>query len=617
MDDVLSLRDVWRDYGGLEAVRGVSLDISRGEVHALVGQHGAGKTTLALLISGMLKPRTGTITFCGKRHGSLNLPLSNRMGIKMVYQQLCLNDNFTVAENLFAHDRRVNSFAWGSSRRVNAAAAGLMERYSFGIDPTAKLRRLSLSERAVVDILKQVYSNPVLLVLDEALEKLTPSALSRIVPILLERVKQGMSILFITHRIDDVYSFADKVSIIRDGKLIFTGATSDIDNVRLVRLAYTQFSAQEGTSPTTAEFTRFLRYNEAILEHLPIGLLVTDAEDRVKLANTFFTDAFSLSEGAYRNRPVADLLSGMSGATTGELTAALRSRADHELFNVGLRIGARMTLNNIKTLPVWDGGQHIGNILVIEDITEYDKLQKKVMLTDKLASVGLLAAGVAHEINNPLEIITNYLAALRRHDSSPDAQETVAKLGEEISYISTIVSDLVNLADAGRVATEEIDLNEAIARILGLLRESALSRKIHIDFAPGKGEVRAVVNANEVKQVILNLMKNAFEAMPNGGTIAVSTAEAIVDGRLTAIVRVDDDGPGISAADLNDVFLPFYTTKKHNGANAGLGLSVSYSILARYGGKLTAENLRGRGCRFTIALPQHPRAEPPSAQAGR
>jgi two-component system, NtrC family, sensor kinase len=111
------------------------------------------------------------------------------------------------------------------------------------------------------------------------------------------------------------------------------------------------------------------------------------------------------------------------------------------------------------------------------------------------------------------------------------------------------------------------------------------------------------VNANEMKQVILNLMKNSFEAMPRGGTITVTTGEMERDGRICAQVTVEDDGPGIIAANLDDVFLPFYTTKKAGGTNVGLGLSVSYAILERSGGKLAAENVEGGGSRFTVILP--------------
>jgi PAS domain S-box-containing protein len=603
---VLTIQGVSRDYGSLEAVRGVSLSINRSEIHALVGQHGAGKTTLALMIGGMLKPRAGSISVGGRRHGALSLQQAHRLGIRMVFQHLCLNDKFTVAENLFSNDPRVNNFVWNAKGRVNRATSEFLGRYGFDIDPAARLRSLSLSDRAVVDILKQVHAEPALLILDEGLEKLTPPALDRVVPVLLERVEKGMALLFITHRIDDVYSLAHRVSIMRDGQLIYTGHTEDIDQMSLVRLAYTQFSSQPAAAPARAEFTRFLRYNEAILEHLPLSLLVTDTAERVKLVNEHCKAAFGLSDAQCLDRPLREILPEVGGADAGEIAAALRGGEERGFFNVSMAKDGCTTLNNLRTLPVFDGGQHIGSILLIEDITEYDKMQKKVIVTEKLASVGLLAAGVAHEINNPLEIIYNYLASLRRRVRGDDTRETVNKLGEEISYISAIVSNLVNLADTNRIAREETDLNDAISRILGLLRQSARARRIRIEFAPAALELRAVVNANEVKQVILNLMKNAFEAMPGGGTVRVTTQEAAADGVATAFVRVEDEGPGIIAPNLTDVFLPFYTTKKSGGENLGLGLSVSYAILQKYGGRLSAENLPGGGCAFTMALPRDP-----------
>jgi PAS domain S-box-containing protein len=610
---VLALEEVSRDYGSLAAVRQVSLAIRRGEIHALVGQHGAGKTTLAMIISGVLRPKSGTVVFEGRRWAALNLQLSNRLGIKMVYQQLLLNDNFTVAENLYSHDRAVNSFFWNSSGKVRRATEQLFAGYGFSIDPAAKVRSLSLSDRAIVDILKQVNATPRLLVLDEALEKLTPEALARIVPILLERVRAGLSVLFITHRIDDVYAFAHKVSIIRDGELIFTGRTDDIDKLNLVRLAYTQFAPGPDTREPRAEFTRFLRYNEAVLQHLPVSLLLTDSDDRIKLANEHCKAAFGLDGEELRDRPLADLLDRLGAEEAGSLTAALRGEQDKVFFNVSLRVNTRATLNNIRTLPVFDEGLHIGTILVIEDITEYDKMQKKVLLTEKLASVGLLAAGVAHEINNPLEIIYNYISLIRKRVLGDDTRSVVNRLSEEISYIAGIVSNLVNLADGARGGGQEVNLNEAVGKILELLQQSARSRSIEIRFVPGRKDLAAYANPQEVKQVILNLVKNSFEAMPHGGRITVTAGESTVDGAPGAVVTVEDEGPGISAANLDDVFLPFYTTKKGAGTNIGLGLSVSYAIMERSGGKLLAENLQSGGCRFTMVLPQ---GQPPAAIEG-
>jgi signal transduction histidine kinase len=299
-----------------------------------------------------------------------------------------------------------------------------------------------------------------------------------------------------------------------------------------------------------------------------------------------------------------ELLSSLGAEDAGSLQAAMQSSEDRVFFNVGLRVNGQVTLNNIKTLAVHDEGMHIGTILVIEDITEYDKLQKKVLLTEKLASVGLLAAGVAHEINNPLEIIYNYISLLRRRVHEEDTRTAVNKLSEEISYIAGIVSNLVNLANGSQGGSEEINLNDVLGKILGLLLQSARSRDIEISFQPHAREMPAFANAQEVKQVILNLMKNSFEAMPGGGRITVSTGETYVNGVAGSVVTVEDEGPGISAANLDDVFLPFYTTKKAGGENVGIGLSVSYAIIQRAGGKLYAENRAGGGCRFTVVLPR-------------
>ena len=604
--NVLSLQNISRDFETLEVLKNVSMEIMTSEVHALVGEHGAGKSTLAMIISGMLKPKSGTIEYFGKRFNNVNLSLTNRLGIKMVYQQVFLNDHFTVAENLFYTDPNVSPVFWNSTKKMRIAAAELLRRSEIDISPSAKLKTLSLSDRTVVDILKQISTEPRLLILDEALEKLSSQALSKIVPILLERKKVGMSVLFVTHRIDDIYNFADKVSIIRNGQLVFAGATGDIDKIKLLRLAYTQVSQHSTVELTSSDFMDFLKYNEAILEHLPISLLVTDTGNRVKLANENFKSAFSLTQRDYLNAPVVNVLTGLPAFAAENLTRALDAQSELTIYNVSLSLNGKTTLNNLKTLPIFDVGMHIGNILVIEDITDYDKLQRQVILSDKLASVGFLAAGVAHEINNPLEIIYNYLSFLRRRTRDSDLREAVNRLRDEFSYISAIVSNLVNLASPQRIGTENVNLNEAIGKVIELLTYSAKSRKTRIEFKPSATEVRAEINGNELKQVVLNLVRNAFEAMADGGTVRVVIQRREEEGQSFAEVAVEDTGPGISAENLDDIFLPFYSTKRVQGTNMGLGLSVSYALLERYNGKLKAENLPAGGCRLTITLPQGP-----------
>jgi signal transduction histidine kinase len=272
-----------------------------------------------------------------------------------------------------------------------------------------------------------------------------------------------------------------------------------------------------------------------------------------------------------------------------------------------------MTLNqttiisNLKTFPIYDGTFLIGHIIIIEDITEYDQLQKQVILSEKLASVGLLAAGVAHEINNPLGIIANYLSYIKYTFYDQKLHEAIDNVHEEIASIANIVSNLHTFSDNKPLTIEDLDINELIRSMLHLVQHNAKSKQITIHFEPYDHDLTISANKNEIKQVILNLLKNSFEAMPSGGEIVIKTTLLPEHEANVVQMTFQDTGPGIGDENPNNIFLPFYSTKKGQEHNLGLGLSVSYGIIKKYNGTISVRNLENAGCQFTIKIPQSPR----------
>ena len=182
--------------------------------------------------------------------------------------------------------------------------------------------------------------------------------------------------------------------------------------------------------------------------------------------------------------------------------------------------------------------------------------------------------------------------------------KTVDELNEEITYIAGIVQNLLSLSGTAQVEREEIDINEMIRNTMGLLRHNAVDKHISITFNSSEKELTLTVNRNEIKQVILNLVKNSFEAMPSGGDIRIDTSRTTDEqGRQCAAIVFTDSGPGIPDANLHNVFIPFYSTRKGKGDNVGLGLSICYGIVKRHDGTMNVRNLEQSGCQFTILLP--------------
>jgi ABC-type multidrug transport system ATPase subunit/two-component sensor histidine kinase len=576
--ELLRLRGICLNYGQFQALKNVHFTLGYSECHAIVGEHGAGKSSLGMIINGILKPQSGSITFEGTDYRTLTLNTAQKLGIEMVHQHtLSLHERFTVAENLFLTTAPYKKLTWRYT--TFQAAKALLSRYGVDIDPATKVEQLNLSDRVVVDILKHVSTQPRLLILDEALEKLSSASLSNMIDILMKLKQAGMSILFITHRIDDIYQLADRVSIIKNGQILLTDEVKHIDKIYLIKMAYTQISEDPTISDLNKEFYQLLKYNEAILRNLPVNLIVTDNENRIKLVNEYCKHYFQLEKPSYLNVPLDQLVSSSNDEVLNLLKHASSIHEETIFYQVPMTFNQNNLIGNIKLFPIYDGTFLIGNIIIIEDITEYDQLQKQVILSEKLASVGLLAAGVAHEINNPLGIIYNYLSYIKSAFHQKALHDAIDHVHEEIASISNIVSNLHTFSDNTQRPLEEVEIHALIRSMLNLIKHSATSKQITIHLVPHDKDIVIRANKNEIKQVILNLLKNSFEAMSSGGEIYIATNLISENGSNVVCLTFRDTGPGICDENPNNIFLPFYSTKRGAENNFGLGLSVSYGII--------------------------------------
>jgi len=612
---LLSLRDVCVDFGNVNALRNVNLAIGRAEIHAIVGEHGAGKSSLAKVASGMLRPKAGQLVFEGTAYGELTAARARALGIEMVYQEMQIFDNLTVAEHFFLLPRSGLALPqFVVARRQAEEVGGFLRTLGLAIDPLARLESLSRTDQMLVDIVKSLFHKPRLLILDEVFERISASDLHRFLPFLRRQKEQGMSILLVTHKIDDVYEFADKVSIVKDGEIVLTGPVNDIDKMNLITLTYTQISKEDQSEDRGREFYTYLRYNEAILQFLPVILLVVDREGLVKMINFSACEYFRVTRKGCLRAPFDALFGPRNAETTGAIRGALSARQKKTFYSVPLVLNGRKSLANLIVYPIRDGAHPIGHMIIIEDLTEQEQLRAQLILSEKLASVGLLAAGVAHEINNPLGIITNYLQSIKFRFGDAELRTRIGHVEEQIQFISTIVSDLLLFSDSGKAVREEIDIVEVIRGLISFVQYSFRHSDIVITVSSRPEAIVMDANQNEIKQIMLNLMKNSFEAMPGGGTIDVVIREGEKDGAPAVIVRVRDSGPGIAHENPNDVFLPFYSTKRGEDLqHMGLGLSVTYGIIKKYDGEISVENLQTAGCEFTISLPLKRRRRGPTA----
>jgi hypothetical protein len=350
------------------------------------------------------------------------------------------------------------------------------------------------------------------------------------------------------------------------------------------------------------ELHRLREFSDSIIASLAEGLFVAGLDDRVLRWNPALESLYGLSRADAVGRPLHDLF----GAPFVDALRAAR-QAEHgggTLFRVPLssrHASARALLVNAAVAPLrTPEGAVAGTIVILEDTTDRVKLEEQLQIADKMASLGLLAAGVAHEVNTPLTGISSYTQMLL---DGADPDDPKARLLEKIERqtfrAAKIVNGLLNLARPASTDTGPVDLHTVIADVLSLLEHQLRSGSVQLrrDLASEPPVVLGV--EHKLQQVFLNLFLNARDAMPRGGWLSVATR---LEGG-EAIVEVADTGSGIPPEHLARIYDPFFTTKPI-GQGTGLGLSISYGIVQEHGGTLTCESQPGLGTRFVLTLPR-------------
>jgi PAS domain S-box-containing protein len=235
-------------------------------------------------------------------------------------------------------------------------------------------------------------------------------------------------------------------------------------------------------------------------------------------------------------------------------------------------------------------------LAIRNDITERKKTEEVLHRQDKLAAVGQLAAGVAHEIRNPLTSMKGYAEFLQLDEKDPERMEFLSIILDEIERVNTIVEDFMVLAKPKVVELEEKNVVPVIKNVVSLLEFEARKKNVRLTFDCNHEIIQIECDENRLKQVFLNFIKNGIEAMPNGGELHVKTI--IHDNNVQ--ISIQDTGVGISEEKLKKLGEPFYTTKKNGN---GLGLMVSFKIIESHNGKVFVESEPNKGTTFNILLP--------------
>jgi rhamnose transport system ATP-binding protein len=233
---LLRLTGLVKSYAGVRALKGVSLDLMPGEVHALVGENGAGKSTLIKIVTGAIVPDAGTVAIRGRPVEAMDPAAARAQGIAAIYQQPALFPDLTVAENIGLPDERGGAFRVVDWKKRGARARELLERVGASIDPDRPVESLSMPEQQIVEIAKALGAEARIVIMDEPTASLTDQEVASLFRAIETLKARGAGVVYISHRLEEIFAVADRVTVLRDGESVGTFAARDVTRAELIRL---------------------------------------------------------------------------------------------------------------------------------------------------------------------------------------------------------------------------------------------------------------------------------------------------------------------------------------------------------------------------------------------
>jgi two-component system, NtrC family, sensor kinase len=351
-----------------------------------------------------------------------------------------------------------------------------------------------------------------------------------------------------------------------------------------------------------AEYERLKDFNENIVESINVGVMALDMEDRIESWNAQMEVMYAMPRWQTLTQPVPNIF---PQEFVEEFYRVRQNSGINNLYKFRLKTPAGETRTvNVAIAPlVTRKFQVIGRLVIMDDITERVELEGQLSQADKLSSIGLLAAGVAHEVNTPLAVISSYTQMLAKQlQGDPQKSGLLEKITRQTFRASEIVNNLLNFSRTSGTEFADVDVNKVIIDTLALLEHQFKTAKIQVrsELIPAISPIQG--NPGRLQQVFLNLFLNAKDAMPGGGTLSVATSNGD-----QVSVRVSDTGSGISPEHVQRIYDPFFTTKtapkEGQTRGTGLGLSVTYGIIQEHAGKIRVESHPGSGTTFALDFP--------------
>jgi len=348
---------------------------------------------------------------------------------------------------------------------------------------------------------------------------------------------------------------------------------------------------------TRASLSRIKAFSDNVVENMPIGLIALDNQRRIASFNNTAESVLQLSQRQVMGKDAEKIL-------PPELCAELNCPEIHDDV-VEKEIDCKV--DNGKMVPLEIGVSlledadktPLGYVILFKDLTEVRSLRREIERSRRLASIGRLAAGVAHEIRNPLSSIKGFATYFKeRYQDVPQDQQTATIMIQEVDRLNRVVSQLLEFARPVNIKPQPTDLNALIDASSKLVEKQAAAKGIAIKTGNSNPVDEIMADPDRLNQVLLNIYLNAIESMDNGGELKIELASTGENGFIE--IQISDTGCGISSQDLSKIFDPYYTTKS---SGTGLGLAIAHNIVEAAGGKIEVSSSQGKGTVFTIQIP--------------
>jgi PAS domain S-box-containing protein len=343
------------------------------------------------------------------------------------------------------------------------------------------------------------------------------------------------------------------------------------------------------------EIQRLKEYTENVVEYSPTGIAVINREGIITYSNPVYWKMMGAKNAEeIRGSNVFEI---PAFKETAEGCLKLEKGKFISKEQVEYKSPKRDLILSLRGAPLYNKqGEVEGAVLLLEDVTEREKLERQLLQSEKLASIGRLAAGVAHEISNPLTNISLYTEMLLKKADNPKIREKLTVIEDQVSIAASIIRNLLDFSSRIKPELEITDVNNVLRKTLQMVSFHLKNIKVTEDFNPDLPKIYA--DPGQLQQAFTNIIINGIQAMPDGGELRISTRFE----KPCIIVSISDTGHGIAKEHIDKIFDPFFTTKGV-GKGVGLGLSVSHRIIEGHEGTIEVESELGKGSTFRIKLP--------------